>query len=266
MSPRARASSLALFLFLLSFNALSSIARADVVPQTWLATVGAQTHPLGVLVRGDFLLSPEPASFAFHAAYKTVSVEVGAGPRLLLLDGFLDLSLKTFLEPGFYLTLPAGTPIEAGRQLKDPGDRKIGLRWGASFGLSLNYRKGRLWLYSRNSAWAKSRLTPEYDTQSDAVVEKELGIETANAVFIGFNPKSIRRYWVYGEFTYDAIKDTGTTVARPSAGFVVENLWRGAALDIDLNYGLRQGPLNGFGVIIALWIGKPLPETAQTVH
>ena len=140
------------------------------------------------------------------------------------------------------------------------------MRYGEVFGLSLNYRTGRLWLYSRDSAWAKMRLDPEYGRTSDAVVDKELGFETANAVFLGINPKSQRRFWAYGEFTYDYVKDTGTTIARPSVGLVIENLWSGASIDIDVNYGLREGPLHGLGGIVALWIGPPTQPEAQTLR
>jgi hypothetical protein len=183
-------------------------------------------------------------------------MELGAGPAVWALGGFLSFTVRALVEPGFYLVVPPGSALAVGRALSDPSDRVPGLRWGASALLGLNLRVGRLWLYARETLVARQRLAPEYDRVTDTVVNDELSVELAHAVMVDAAPRGARHVWLYVEHTHGLMYGVGTTVARPSVGVIVENLWPRVAFDVDLSYGLREGPLAGFGVILVLWVSN----------
>ncbi|MBI5513980.1 MAG: hypothetical protein HY909_09445 [Deltaproteobacteria bacterium] len=256
-SPRPRLAARALGL-----TVLAVVPRALADPPAFpgpprlLWTFGAQTRPIGLLARADVLSTRRPLALGAHAAYKSVSLELGVGPSAWALGGFLTFTVRALVEPGFYLTLPAGSELSVGRALSDPSDRGPGLRWGASAVLGLNVRVGRLWLYSRTTGIARQRLAPEYDRIADTVVDDELSLELANAVMVDAAPRGDRHVWVYAEHTHGLLYGVGTTVARPSVGVIVENLWPRVAFDLDVSYGLREGPLAGLGVIAVVWVSN----------
>lgn len=264
----ARRAAPALLLALqLGLSVAAAPARADdssFLPPRWLLTFGLQGPlqpggglPIGLLARVDFLLERAASALLVHAAFRTVSLEIGAGPNVWAYGGFVSFNLQALVEPGFYLLLDAGATLDDARRLPDPASRRIGFRYGASAQLNVNYRKGRLWLYSRDTAWAKGRLAREYDTLADMAWDTELALELANAVFVNAWRGARRRLWLYAEYTHVMAVGNPVIAARPSVGLVIEQLWRGATLDVDLSYGLREGPTRGLGGILVLWLALP---------
>lgn len=240
----------------LALIALSRPARADPRPPQALGTFALRLNPLAVLAQLDLRSSRAPFALVGHAAWRTVSLELGVGPSWVVLGGFLTFTVQATAEPGYFLTVPRGATLAEGRRLSDPDDRRRGLRVGAMSMLGLNLRVGRFWLYSRDTLWARVRAEPEYDRVTDAVVDAEVGFEAANALMFDLAPRGDRHWWLYAEHTHAWIGGLGTVVARPSIGLIVEGVIRRVALDFDVNYGLREGPLAGLGAIALVWVSS----------
>lgn len=243
----------------LFFSALSFAPGAfgdPPVPRA-LGTLALRLNPFGLLAQLDLRSSRAPSALVGHLAWRTVSVEAGVGPTVTLLGGFLTATALVTAEPGYYLALPRGSSLDAGRALHDPDDRRRGLRVGLWGQATFNLRPGRFWLYSRNTAAARARAEPEYDRTTDAVVDRELFFETADAVMYDLRIAGRRGWWLYVEHTHAWIAGLGTVTARPSAGLILEDVVPRVTLDLDVSYGVREGPLSGFGAIALVWITAP---------
>lgn len=205
----------------------------------WLFTAAARTHPAGGYLGGEALFQLDERYYLGpYAQYSFYWAELGAKLEARFGGRFVTGGLWLGIEPGFYVR--ATSP--------DPDERSAGLRGVARARIEVNLRGESLWLYSRSTAEGRLRSFAERDPYRDAVFDQELSAEQALAFLVAPLPN----FWLYLEGTVAAAVDVGLLDLRPSAGIVLEASpsW---TFDLDFYYSLREGPLEGFGVLLFVW-------------
>ena len=211
-------------------------------PAEWMLTGVARTHPAGGYLGAEALFPIDEALRAgAYLSYYYYWAELGARAEGRWLGGFAVASGWLGVEPGEFLRDGEGDA------------REPGLRGLARGRLELNYRPDWLWLYSRSTVEGRLRTFTEYDPYRDAVLGPELSFEQALAPLARVLELGDAKLWLYVEGTVAVEVSAGLLDLRPSAGLIAEQLFRGVTVNLDLYYGLREGPLFGPGALLFVW-------------
>jgi hypothetical protein len=213
---------------------------------SWLFTLAMRTHRPGALIGAEalFTLDDEGTIRAGpYAQYAFYWAELGAKIQGKVARGLLVGGLSLGAEPGVFI-----------RSEELDESRTPGIRAVARARAELNLRSERVWLYSRSTAVGRLRSFEERDPHRDVVLDRELSGEEALALLVAPHRFGERgAVWVYAEWTIAGAIDVGLLDNRPSVGAIVEDLWPGFTFDLDLYYSLREGALEGFGVLLYVW-------------
>lgn len=169
------------------------------------------------------------------------------------LDGFLIGEVGVGLEPGDFVRAEERPP-EGDDRIGDL-PRQEGLRAVLRARLTTNFRIQRLWLYNRLTVEARTRTFEEFDPFRDATFQHELSVEEAFApMFRLARWDRFSQLWLYAEITVSGEVRFGLLDLRPSAGIIVEELFDGVTVNLDLYYSLRDSErVGGPGVLLFVW-------------
>ncbi len=224
----------------------ATATTADAEPR-WLLTAVARTRPAGGLLGAEALLPvSEDLALGAYLNYFYFWAEMGAKLEWRYLGGFLVSALQVGVEPGDY--------IRTDRPTLDDG-RRPGFRAVARGRVELNWRFWRLWIYNRLTVEGRLRTFEERDPFRDAILGAELSFEEAFApLFLVWRFSQRSAIWAYAEITVAAEVRFGLLDLRPSAGLILEEIWNGLTINLDVYRSLRDdSPVGGWGSLVFVW-------------
>lgn len=209
------------------------------------------TRPAGGYLRHDWKYMPGTSGihYGLFDSYAIVSNETGVLVGWVSDPAFLEVHVEAAAEPGFYVKLEPGVPLEEEKV------RTFGMRYVARAQANTNLRTGRWWIYGRTTAIARFRDFVEDDEFRAIEIEDEWSIEQATALIYRVNASESPGFWVYGEHTVGGVDRIGTIPHRLSAGIITEHwLRKGFSMNLDLFWSLQErGGGRGPGAIFAWW-------------